>query len=432
MSEKAKRGILISLIALSVLPLPFIVAHPNTALMSSIWLYISAVMGYVGLVMLLWMYILGTRSAMGLYFNDLAPVLSIHKWLGKYGTLLVFVHPIAIALSYGTNMLTYTLVPALDDGSFERTVTWGRFAFWALLIIWVTSALVRDRITFRPWKYVHYLAYVALPLALLHVPAIGSSYRNLDAPRAYFMSVLLLLIIFSILRLRHLFGLGKTRYRVTRHSEITPGVWLVALQPTGRVVTLRRGQYLYLQCSLLGESHPFTVLQSNSTTGELTVAYKVVGSWTQRLTRLQDGTELYVDGPYGEFMADIDDSSEPRVYIAAGIGITPFVEQLLTQPSNQSWLFYANQRPESATFAPQLQARLGEQYVSILSRVDTPAGSNDERGHLSGDIVRKYLTEPSAHHYYICGSEGFMETARHELAVLGVPAQQVHSEAFGW
>ncbi|MCA9327291.1 ferric reductase-like transmembrane domain-containing protein [Candidatus Saccharibacteria bacterium] len=432
MSEQSKRNALVWLMALTMLPLPYIVALPNMAMASSFWLYVSAVTGYLGLVMLMWMFILGTRSVMGLFFNDLAPVLSIHKWLGKYGTLLVFAHPVAIALSYGVNMLTYTLVPALDDGSFERTVTWGRFALWALIIIWITSALVRDRIAFRPWKYIHYLAYVALPLALLHIPAIGSSYRSLDAPRAYFMSVLALFFIFAFLRIRHLFGLGKARYVVTKHLEISPDVWMVAMRPEGRAISLRRGQYIYLQWSLLGESHPFTVLQHNTETGELTVAYKTAGAWTRKMTQLADGDELYVDGPYGDFMTDIDEASEPRVYIAAGIGITPFVDQLLTQQSENSWLFYANQRPESATFSRQLQSRLGDHYISILSRVETPAGLNDERGRIRADIMQKYLREPGMYHYYICGSEGFMERAEEVLHEVGVPHANIHAEAFGW
>jgi hypothetical protein len=55
----------------------------------------------MGIVLLLWMYILGTKSVMGLVFRDLAPVLKIHKWIGKYGTLAIFLHPVLITFSYG-------------------------------------------------------------------------------------------------------------------------------------------------------------------------------------------------------------------------------------------------------------------------------------------------------------------------------------------
>ncbi|MGB4800107.1 MAG: ferredoxin reductase family protein [Candidatus Saccharimonadales bacterium] len=432
MSENRKRKILAWAVGASLFPVPFLVAAPNWDMPNSVWLYVSATLGYGGLVLLLWMYILGTKSVMGLYFNDLAPVLSMHKWLAKWGTLAIFFHPIAVAISYGDNLISYTLVPNLGQ-SFERSVTWGRFALYALLIVWVTSALVRGRIAFRPWKYLHYLAYIALPLALVHVPAIGSSYRKLDAPRVYFMSILLLLIIFSVLRLRHLFSLGRARYTVVRHIEISPGVWMIALKPTGRSVTVRRGQYVYMQWSLLGEEHPFTVLQHQAETGELTIAYKVVGGWTGKLSTLEDGSSVYIDGPYGAFMKDVSPGMEvPTVYIAAGIGVTPFVDTLLRDPRSDSWLFYANQRPETATFAQQLRGKLADRYVSILSRVDTPPAPNDERGHISRDILARYLTNPQAYQYYVCGSEAFMDTARSELAALNIPASHIHTEAFGW
>ncbi len=120
MNEHGKRRILVWLMVMSMLPLPLFVHLPTWSIASSVWLYVSAVTGYAGLVMLLWMYILGTKSVMGLYFRDLVPVLSIHKRLGKYGTLAVFFHPVATAISYGDNLISYTLVPRLGE-SFERS-----------------------------------------------------------------------------------------------------------------------------------------------------------------------------------------------------------------------------------------------------------------------------------------------------------------------
>jgi hypothetical protein len=64
-----KRGMLVGLVAVSLLPLPFFVQAPHWGVAPSVWLYVSAVMGYTGLVLLLWMYILGTKSVMGLYFG---------------------------------------------------------------------------------------------------------------------------------------------------------------------------------------------------------------------------------------------------------------------------------------------------------------------------------------------------------------------------
>lgn len=86
------------------------------------------------------MYILGAKSVMGLIFSDLAPVLSIHKWLGKYGVLAVFVHPLLVTFSFGESLL-YSFIPHIGT-LYERHVTLGRISFWLLLLTWFVSALL--------------------------------------------------------------------------------------------------------------------------------------------------------------------------------------------------------------------------------------------------------------------------------------------------
>lgn len=430
MSDSQKRTMLIWIMVASVLPVPFIVKMPLVwGVNASTWLYVSAVTGYIGLVGLLWMYILGTKSVVGLYFRDLAPIYRIHTWLGKYGTLLVFAHPIATAISYGMNIVSYSLFPMLGQ-SFERSVTWGRFAIWALLVVWVTSALIRDRIHYRPWKYLHYLAYASLPLALVHIPAIGSSYRALSAPKIYFMSVLFLTMLFTVLRLRHLLGLSRAEYKITRHTQAATDTMLIELTPLRRVLTPKRGQYVYLQSTLLGNGHPFSVLQYDETSGKMTIAYKIFGPFTANLSQISIDATLFVDGPYGNFTSEKWlDPARPTVFMAGGIGVTPFVDYIF-RDNCETWLFYANQRRDGATFASQFSQRLGNRFVPILSREQGPLQTNEHEGHISEQIVSRALADPARYDYYICGSDGFIDTSKTILRNLGVPAAQVRAESF--
>lgn len=432
MNENVKRKVLIGLMILSVAPLPFTVTLPLAwGFNAPTWLYVSSVSGYFGLVGLLWMYMLGTKSVTGLYFRDLAPIYKVHTWLGKYGTLLVFLHPIAVAISYGENILFYSWLPNFST-SFEKSVTWGRFAFWVLLIVWFTSALVRGRIKYRPWKYIHYLAYIALPLSLLHIPSIGTSYRALSFPRAYFMSVLFLAVLFTVLRLRHLFMLGRADYVISRHNKIAQNTMLLQLKPLGRAITPRNGQYVYLQSNLLGLGHPFSVLQFDELTGSLTLAYKVFGDFTRDLANLQPGTHLYVDGPYGEFTKQKWGSpQQPAVFLAGGIGVTPFVDYIL-QNQGENWLFHANKYRKNAIFSQQFTAKLGNRFVPLFSRESGPGTSNELLGRISSEVLSSRLALPAHYHYYICGNEAFTKNAEEILNSLKVPSDQVHSELFSF
>lgn len=431
LSEKQKQHILTGLIALSILPIPVIVKlGPDTfSTWASAELYISSILGYFGIVMLMWMYILGNKSVIGLYFSDQAMIRKIHGRFGKYGTLFIFAHPIASSLSHGYSWLTFTFIPNISS-SFETYVTFGRIAFIALVIIWVTSALVRSKIAYRPWKYIHYLAYAALPLALLHIPFIGSSFAIERPAQLYYFAIVGLFVLFSVLRIRQLFGIGKVSYRVTGNTTTTADVMLLHLLPSStRRLTSNKGQFIYLQPNLLGEEHPFSVLHHNEKTGELYVAYKKFGRFTKRLASLQKDDIVYVDGPYGTFTEQIAAWPDaPTVFVAGGIGITPFVDHVLAARDNQ-WLFYANQTEIATAFGPTLADRLGERYVPILSNEKR---DDREQGFMRPELFTKYLTRPTDYRYFICGPPKMMEVTKTALLGLGVPAEKIFSEDFSF
>jgi predicted ferric reductase len=432
MSEKNKYTLLMALIGVTIAPIPFIVVHSNATFTSwsSVALYISGVLGYLGIVLLLWMYVLGTKSVIGLYFQDLVAVRKLHAKLGKYGVVLVFAHPIGAAFAYGQNLLTYTLLPDISS-EFEVYVTFGRVALYVLLIVWITSAIARSKIAYRPWKYIHYIAYLALPLALLHVPSTGSSFAVERPAQFYYLVAVGIFTLFSILRIRQLFEIGKSSYIITSQVNATADVMLLRLSPNGgRVIGGNKGQFVYLQMRLLGEEHPFSVLQYNDQTGDMTVAYKTFGPFTKKLAAQAVGSRVYVDGPYGTFTQQmIESHTMPTVFIAGGIGITPFVDHIMSDNAAETWLFYANQSTDTTAFGKALSAKLGERYVPILSNEDIP---RVEHGYMRSDILSKYLSRPTDYQYFICGPPKMMDITKQSLIGLGVGADNIHSEEFSF
>lgn len=433
MKENRKYGLLIVLIAATALPLVLAVKVPEVWTVKTSALYASAWCGYAGMLLLIWMYVLGAKSVIGLFFTDIARIMRLHNWLGKYGTLLAFAHPLLIGVAYGENLLRYAFVPNIST-EFEEHITYGRIALFAMLTIWLTSAIVRGAIKFRPWRYVHYLAYIALPLTLLHVPSVGSSYSSVPIARIYYVSILLVFIIFSVVRVRHLFGMGKATFEVVAQHETVPDVLVLKLkQVGGRTMSIRQGQYVYLQMNLLGEDHPFSVLSYDETNGEMFIAYKVYGRFTQKLRHLSAGTQLYVEGPYGNFTEELAcRPSEPVVFVAGGIGVTPFMGHVMTDAPREQWLFYANRTHETAAFNRVLQGRLATRYVPVLSRQGGESVHNDERGHLSAEIFSRYLDQPNTYRYFICGPRPMVRSVLSALSSLGVHSDRIHTEAFGF
>lgn len=430
MKEIIKHRLLVGTIILSLVPAALLMNIPSAFEYQAVAMWLSAVFGYWGIVLLLWMYVLGAKSVMSMVFKDLASVLSIHKWLGKYGSAAILLHPLLIVLGYGESLL-YIVLPELGM-EFGRHVTLGRLAFLLVLITWFLSYFFRKKLGFRPWKYIHYLAYICVPFVLLHVPDIGSNIISSASVWAYFWLLVIVFILFSWLRLRGFLNLDKCRYDIVGVDQLTSIDYKIRLKPaSGAIRPPKRGQYVYLKLGIISEDHPFSVVGYDEMTKEISIAYRLLGSFTKELAKLSVGHDVWVGGPYGSFMSDLStDSNQPSVYISGGIGITPFVERMARENgAREQWLFACNRTHEVAVFVDWLRDIASNRVVSILS--DDP-NTRDEQGYFSAEILQRYLTNPQKYHYYFCGPPAMKEPVYAELAKLGIPENQIESEKFGW
>lgn len=429
MNETQKRRLLLVLIALSCVPMLLVVSPPAHVTASTVTLYLSTVTGYLGMMLLLWMYALGARSIFGLWFRDIAPIMKIHRTLGTYGAIAILLHPLLVLYSYGESLL-YPFIPYIGS-AFERHVTLGRIAFLVFATVWLSSALLRGRMAYRPWKYIHYLAYLCLPFALLHVPGTGSQYLSHTSVKAYFFSIVLAYFAVSLIRVRGFINSDKHTYTIARHDQIAPDTNLLALHPNDTYSKPKAGQYVYIKLGFMSEEHPFSVVASNEEDGTIILAYRSIGRFTKFLAQQDIGKKIHVSNPFGEFLEPYDQSS-PTVFIAGGIGITPFVQAILSPNAHDdTWLFYANRTHASSILTERLKSARGSRTVNIYSdEVELQAG--DARGYFDTAILQKYLADPTAYTYYVCGPQGFMEAAKSALSSLSVPAARIKTEAFNF
>ncbi len=431
-TETFKRRMLYGLMTLTSLPFLFIVERPeNFGFSGDTWIdtvrYTSSVLGYIGISLLVWQLILGTRSIAGLYFDNLPATLKLHSRLGKYVVLLIFMHPILILAQY-SEKLPYLIIPSLST-EFEEHVTFGRLALLGLIVIWLTSAIARGKIAYRPWKYVHYIAYPVLVASLLHVPEVGHSYSQRWIQFFWLLFVATTGVCFA-LRARHLVGFGKVSYKITAKKQLSPLVWLYTFAPQEKKLVPLTGQYVYLQRNLISEEHPFTILDYSQKTGEFSVAFKVFGAYTKKLLSMQTGDTMLVDGPYGTFTNEVNFAPRKKaVFIAGGIGITPFVKHILSRPKDASLLFYANQNRHSAVFSDLLKHHLKENFVDSYSR---ERSEQSKPHYISEDVLNHYLGSNTNANFYICGPSGMMKSVSNSLQKLGVAKQNIHLEDFGF
>lgn len=384
-----------------------------------------SVSGFAGFSLLVWQVILGTRSLIGLFIDDLPWALKIHKYLGIWGTLLVFAHPIALTIAWSLP-LAYPLMPDFSS-NYEIYVSFGRMAVILLLLVWFTSAIIKSRIKYRPWKYIHYLSYFAIVAAAIHGPYAGTSYSS-KALSIVWYSMVILLIIALAMRLKFYFGIGRCRYLVTSNQKISQRSYLLQLQPQGgRQINNQPGQYLYIQLSSGGEYHPFSILYNDTKTGIISLGYKTYGKFTERMSRLQAGSSVFVDGAYGVFTSNIPPSDQAAIMIAGGIGITPFYSRIADSKRKRDVLFYCFKDESQAPLLDPIRSAMGERLIEVVGDDPDPV-----QRLINKQLLLSRLGNPIEYSYFICGPPGLISATRTILNDLGVNRRQIHAEEFNY
>jgi len=172
---------------------------------------------------------------------------------------------------------------------------------------------------------------------------------------------------------------------------------------------------------------------------ELMIATRMRDTAFKRtLKNAPTGMELAWDGPYGSFLLH-KNSSKPAVFLAGGIGITPFMSIVKTATHNklahEIYLFHSNHTPEDAPFQSELTgiAKSNSKFNFIPSMSDMAKSSttwDGERGIIDKGMIERHVSDLSAPIYYIAGPEGFVTAMRKMLVEAKVDEDNIRFEEF--
>lgn len=190
----------------------------------------------------------------------------------------------------------------------------------------------------------------------------------------------------------------------------------------------KEGQFAFVTFDRREGHHPFTLSSSWKDDARLTFHIKQLGDYTCTLSHaLHVGDPVTVEGPYGRF--DFSADTGPQIWIAGGIGITPFLSRLealahaSTQTSQPITLFYSARDSDHALIerVEHLTKQAGVPlHLSISGR--NPA--------LTAQTICENVPDFIHRTVWFCGASGFGTAIKRGLSKEGLPGHRFHQELF--
>lgn len=226
---------------------------------------------------------------------------------------------------------------------------------------------------------------------------------------------------------------GYREWRVLARAEEAPGVETLRVAPCeGELPRFTPGQFVNALLPALGpESKSYSIANGTGAAAFL-LTVRAIGTFSRALCALKEGERLHLSEPLGYFYPV--DPARPRVFVAGGIGIVPFMSMLRTErgvAAAPTALLYSNRTLRDTVFAQELADLACERKNLAVRHFVTRASEPHATARRIGE---RDLTEARETHrdpdFFLCGSIAFVRDMRRTLKHAGVSEDVIFTESF--
>ncbi len=326
-------------------------------------------------------------------------------------------------------LLAHFLVVPRDLTAFNPGKPLGFYAFALILIGVILSAapIFKKKIPYHKWINIHKLMGLFYVMGVIHGGMVNSLIRELPITRVYVFGMAFIGIAAWVYRafLFRLFN-KKLDYSITQVVDKGFGLTEVRMKPSATPLKYLAGQFAFFTFPSMSkrEQHPFT-LSSHPYEEELRITVKGLGDYTDELpNKIEVGQKVQVEGPYGHFSSSYIKEKD-QVWIAGGIGITPFLSLARDMYPNKIDLFWCVNTEDEAVYLNEL-----EKIVQDNQNFRFTIWPSKTQGHLSVDrLDTKNLLDKG---YLICGPQPLKESMMEGLKAKGVKSHSIYDERFAF
>lgn len=374
-------------------------------------------------------------------------IFALHKWGGILAIVFALAHwllklgsgPIQSLIGkVGKSVKPPPLAWMLEYKSIAKDM--GEWAIYALLIM--LAITLYKRIPYRQWRLLHKIMPVIYLVLVFHT--LGLMPAVYWAGPSGWVTLVLLVIGTASAVIALTQRIGATHQHaghILEMSQPADNVLELVCDPGPQWPGHTPGQFAFLRFDTHEGAHPFTIsgtrqiqTSEHETQTQLVFEIKALGDYTKGLRqRLQIGQAVRIEGPYGQLDYRHGREDAQQIWVAAGIGITPFLAWLESLATNHSLqenkpitLHYSVRNAQTDPFVKLVQSLCDSLPFVTLNIHDA---SQQQRLTIQ-DLIAPEAALNDPHDIWFCGPNQFAQKLRQDLRARGLRQTQFHQEMF--
>ncbi len=400
------------------------------------WREFSVALGFTGLAMMGLQFVLTARfkTLKAPYGSDI--VYFFHRQISVVTFFLILAHPVILFIT------TPSMLSLLNPLSAPWRARFGLISILSLIGLVGFSVYRKQlKVLYERWRIWHGIFAISAMLgALFHILGVNH-YVAIPWKKAFWIAYTAFwvgLILWT--RLIKPWLEMRNPYRIVQVTPERGNAATLTIQPNHhRGIRFQPGQFAWISVGAnpyMDREHPFSIASSAEKPEQISFTIKNLGDFSSTIPSLKLGETVYLDGPYGSFSIDRHQHASGFVFLAGGIGITPFMSTLRTirdrKDTRPVWLFYANNEWEDVTFREELEAIQSAINLHLIHIIRFPGeGYQGETGFITREILLKHLPDDIAGlEFFICGPIPMMKAAEGILSDMNIAPGDIHTEVF--
>lgn len=361
----------------------------------------------------------------------------IHHLNGEFSILFILLHPIFLTFGYAISSKQNVVAQFLTFlTAYEDVFMAFLAAMIFITVVFLSIYIVRKKLKYETWYFIHLLTYVAIILAWGHQLKNGEDFLT-NRWFVYYWYLLYIfvfgqVIIFRFLRPFYLFYKhGFIVEKIVKENDEVNSIYI-----SGRKMKqfkVKAGQFMifrFLAKHFWWQAHPFSL--SKQPDGKtIRITPKNVGDFTNLIPQIAPNTPILIDGPYGTFTKEVAKRNK-ILFIAGGIGITP-IRSLIEETAKKGKdivLLYSNKTKKEIVFKKEMDDLSRKYHFPVYYFLSQEKDPQFIGGRIERSKIEMMVADLKEREIYICGPSTMIDSIKKDLHSLGVPKSSLHFEKF--